>query len=63
MGELVPGECSIMVFTNNKHGRTEFSSQHNFIQVLEEGVQRKHAAMHTVVVSAGMVEPMKEEEV
>ena len=62
MGEVVPRECAPGTLGIYKHSRIEFPLEQDSIQVLEEGVQRKHTAMHMAAASAAMVEPIEEEE-
>ena len=60
MGEAVPMQCVPNAHSTYKHSR--FSSEHEFMQVLEEGVQRKLKADCVVAASMAAVEPIEEEE-
>ena len=59
MGEVVLGKCATVALNHNEHSRMESSSEHNFMQVLEEGVQRKCVVIHTVALNASAAEPME----
>ena len=62
MGGAVPGDCAPNAIGTYECERTESSIELDFMWVLDEGVQRKHVAMHTVAASTALVELMEEEE-
>ena len=60
--EVVPREYATMALGNDEYSRMEFSSEEDFMWMLEKEVQRKCAVIYAVAVNTNIVELMEEEE-
>ena len=62
MGEAMPRKCIPNACNAYECGRMEPSLEKEFVWVLEEGLQRRLMADHTVAASLATVKPMEEGE-